>query len=89
MIKKTPSLILIFLSIYFQPFLSHGSSIDESVNQYLAPISNFVAGIVFYSANLGDFSFPLIVLWLIVAAVYCTFYFGFINIKGFSTALSF
>ena len=61
MIIKKPSLILIFLSIYFLPFLSYGSSIDESVNQYLAPISNFVAGIVFYSANLGDFSFPLIV----------------------------
>ena len=89
MIIKKPSLILIFLSIYFLPFISYSSSIDESVNHYLAPISNFVAGIVFYSANLGDFSFPLIVLWLIVAAVYCTFYFGFINIKGFSTALSF
>ena len=43
MIIKKPSLILIFLSIYFLPFISYGSSIDESVNQYLAPISNFVA----------------------------------------------
>ena len=61
----------------------------KALMKYLAPISNFVAGIVFYSVEFGDFSFPLIVVWLIVAALYCTFYFGFINIKGFGTALSF
>ena len=63
--------------------------LPNTSNEYLSPISNLVAGTVFYSVNLGDFSFPLIVVWLIVAALYCTFYFRFINIKGFGTALSF
>jgi AGCS family alanine or glycine:cation symporter len=89
MIIKKISLTFILLSFYLQSFYSHSSTIDESVNEVLSPISNLVAGIVFYSVNLGDFSFPLIVVWLIVAALYCTFYFRFINIKGFGTALSF
>ena len=89
MIIKKISLTFILLSFYLQSFFSHSSTIDESVNEYLSPISNLVAGTVFYSVNLGDFSFPLIVVWLIVAALYCTFYFRFINIKGFGTALSF
>ena len=89
MIIKKISLTFILLSFYLQSFYSHSSTIDESVNEFLSPISNLVAGTVFYSVNLGDFSFPLIVVWLIVAALYCTFYFRFINIKGFGTALSF
>ena len=89
MIIKKISLTFILLSFYLQSFCSHSSTIDESVNEVLSPISNLVAGTVFYSVNLGDFSFPLIVVWLIVAALYCTFYFRFINIKGFGTALSF
>ena len=60
----------------FSNFFSHSASIDENINQILSPISNFVAGVVFYSLNLGDFSFPLIVFWLIVAALYCTFILG-------------
>ena len=89
MIIKKISLTFILLSFYLQSFYSHSSTIDESVNEFLSPVSNLVAGTVFYSVNLGDFSFPLIVVWLIVAALYCTFYFRFINIKGFGTALSF
>ena len=30
---------------------------------------------------------PLIVVWLIVAAVFCTIYFGFVNIRHFGTAI--
>ena len=89
MIIKKIFLSIILLSFYLQSLFSHSSTIDESVNEFLSPISDFVAGTVFYSINLGDFSFPLIVVWLIVAALYCTFYFRFINIKGFGTALSF
>ena len=57
MIIKKISLTFILLSFYLQSFYSHSSTIDESVNEVLSPISNLVAGIVFYSVNLGDFSF--------------------------------
>ncbi len=89
MMKKILSPTLVLFLFYFQSFFSHSANIDENINQFLSPVSNFVASIVFYSVNLGDYSFPLIVFWLIVAALYCTFYFGFINIKGFGIALSF
>ena len=55
MIIKKISLTFILLSFYLQSFYSHSSTIDESVNEVLSPISNLVAGIVFYSVNLGDF----------------------------------
>ena len=77
------------LITFFQTSSMYSASIDEKVNEILSPVSNLVAGTVFYSLNIGEFSFPLILAWLIIASLFCTFYFGFINIKGFSTALSF
>ena len=86
---KIKTLSPILLSVYFYTFLLSSASVDEKVNDILSPISNKVASIVFYSVNLGQFSFPLILAWLIIASLFCTIYFGFINIKGFGTALSF
>jgi len=77
------------LITFFQTSSLYSASVDEKVNEILSPVSNLVAGTVFYSLNIGEFSFPLILAWLIIASLFCTFYFGFINIKGFSTALSF
>ena len=57
MIIKKISLTFILLSFYLQSFYSHSSTIDESVNKFLSPISNLVAGIVFYSVNLEILAF--------------------------------
>ena len=86
--KNIPITILLF-GAYFQTFLLFSVNVDEKVNSILSPISNQVANIVFYSISFGDFSFPLILAWLIAASLFCTFYFKFINIRGFLLALSF
>ncbi|MEM7691885.1 MAG: alanine/glycine:cation symporter family protein, partial [Pseudomonadota bacterium] len=46
-----------------------------------------MAGFVFFPVDLFGQPFPLIVLWLAVAAVFFTFYMGFINIRGFAEAI--
>lgn len=46
-----------------------------------------ITEIVFFSVSLGDIAFPLIVVWLIVAAVFFTVYLGFLNIHGFRHAI--
>lgn len=55
--------------------------IDEAINTFVAPISNTVAGFMFYSVPIGGTPFPLIVGWLVIAACVCTFYFGFIQFR--------
>ena len=80
---------ILLLATYFHTYFLNSATVDEKVNEILSPISNTVASIVFYSVNLGEFSFPLILAWLIVASLFCTLYFGFINIRGFGIALSF
>ncbi|MFO7690397.1 MAG: alanine/glycine:cation symporter family protein [Cryobacterium sp.] len=69
------------------------SRIDEAVNDAVAPVANFISGIIFYSVpigqpgDLGYVEVPLIVLWLIIAAGFFTVYLGFQNIRGFKHAL--
>jgi AGCS family alanine or glycine:cation symporter len=60
---------------------------DQQLDQWLRPIADFLISIIFYTIPLAGADFPLIVLWLIIAAVIFTFYFGFINIRGFGHSL--
>ncbi len=62
-------------------------TLDETINAALSPISDFVAGIIFFSVPIAGVNFPLIVGWLIVAAAVFTFYFGFIQFRGFKHSL--
>ncbi len=84
------------LKIYFYtliftliPTILYAETIDDRINNILSPVSNFVASIVFFSISFNGSSFPVIVVWLIIAALFCTFYFSFANIRYFRTALSF
>lgn len=61
--------------------------IDDKINETIAPISNAFANLIFYSVPIGDVAFPLIVGWLIVAAIIFTFYFGFLQIRAFGHAV--
>lgn len=61
---------------------------DERINDTFSPISDFIMGIVFFSISVTpEVSVPLVVVLLITAAIFFTFYFEFINIKGFKVAI--
>jgi AGCS family alanine or glycine:cation symporter len=59
-------------------------TIDQHIDQLLIPVADLFTSIIFYSVDVAGTQFPLIVMWLIIAAVIFTFYFGFLNIRGFS-----
>ncbi|NQY36573.1 MAG: alanine:cation symporter family protein [Alteromonadaceae bacterium] len=58
-------------------------SFDQKTDQLLQPVADLFTRIIFYSIDIAGTQFPLIVGWLILAAFIFTFYFGFINIRGF------
>ena len=60
---------------------------DQQVESLVRPLANGLANIVFYEIEQLGQGFPLIVLWLAVAALFFTFYMGFINLRGFGLAL--
>ncbi len=61
-------------------------NIDDLINQAVAPVTNVLSGVVFYSVPLFGADIPLVVVWLVFAAVYFTLYFRFLNFSGFTHA---
>lgn len=57
------------------------------IKYYTSAVASGLNDLVFFSINLNGFDIPLIVLWLLCAAVFFTAYFKFINITGFKQAL--
>ena len=63
------------------------SGIDETIDRAFQPIARAMSEFVFFAVPVGDAQLQLIVLWLICGAVFFTFYFRFINIRGFAHAI--
>jgi alanine or glycine:cation symporter, AGCS family len=61
--------------------------IDDFINQSVQPLTTLVSSIIFFSVPIMGVDVPLVVLWLIFAAVYFTFYFRFLNVRGFVHAI--
>ena len=76
--------IIIAVSLLLLPFLSL-ASVDESINDFVQPISDFVFKYIFYPIPIPftENSIPFILAWLIIAATFFTVYFKFINLRSF------
>lgn len=61
--------------------LAAQASIDEAINNAVAPVADAVSKVIFFSIPVGGAQLPLIVLWLIIAATVFTVYFGFIQFR--------
>lgn len=83
--------MVLALSMMFWPAQSWasetGKSLDDAINAFMEPIVDVVLSIVFVSVPIGEVGLPLVVVWLVAAAVFFTFYFKFINIHGFKHAI--
>lgn len=55
---------------------------DDSVNEALSGFAKKFSGIIFYQVKIAGFELTLVIVWLIVAALFFTFYFKFINLTG-------
>ncbi len=87
-------IISLFTMLFFPLITFAGNdskSFDELINEYMTPVTSFLESIVFASFNIpvGDqvFSVPFVLVWLIAGAILFTFYFRFINIRGFKTSI--
>jgi AGCS family alanine or glycine:cation symporter len=76
--------ITIAIALLLLPILSM-ASIDESINNAVAPITKFLFDYIFYPIPIPftDGEIPFILAWLIVAATFFTLYFKFINFRSF------
>jgi len=77
------ALVLLCLS----PVVTAQDGIDQFINNAVQPITSFVSSVVFYSVPLFGADIPLVVGWLVFAAIFFTLYLNFLNIRGFGHAI--
>ncbi len=58
------------------------SAIDQFLETYFAPIAEWLSAIVFFAPIVGGVEIPLIVLWLMAAAIFLTIWLRFQPITG-------
>lgn len=63
------------------------AGIDDTINNLTAPIATALGGFVFFSIPIFGAQLPLVVLWLVIGAIFFTFYMRFVNIGGFRHAI--
>src|SRR4051812_9812606 len=56
---------------------------DDRINAWLAPVADWFGKVIFLSVPVAGAQLPLIMVWLIMGGVVCTFAFRFVNLRGF------
>lgn len=54
---------------------------DVALDAFFGEINGYLAQVIFFDVFPGEPSMPFIVAWLIVAAIFLTFRFGFVNLR--------
>ena len=79
---------LIFLMAFLSSGVVYGDQgIDSFIDTAVQPITDTLAAVVFYSVNVFGTDIPLVVAWLVAAAVYFTLSLNFLNVRGFFHAI--
>jgi len=58
------------------------SGVDATIERIMTPINAVLYDTVFSSVPFFGADLKLVVAWLVVGAVFCTFYFNFVNVRG-------
>tara|TARA_R110001583_G_scaffold22377_9_gene84041 strand:- start:142 stop:1686 length:1545 start_codon:yes stop_codon:yes gene_type:complete len=93
--KKTREILSIFLlafstSAFAEEASSFGQSIadfSQTVDGFFNDYTGWFVGLIFKSVPIGEASFPLIVGWLLLAALIFTIYFGFVQFRRAGMAI--
>lgn len=86
-----PLLTLLFSAdfLYAQQSSEPSASIDQRINDFMAPITQAISNIIFYEIPFTEtVRIPFILIWLIAGAIFFTFYLKFINLRGFKHAIN-
>jgi len=83
-------LALVF-SVFFMMFntmqSANAMNVDAFMDKHIAPVSDFVANIIFFPINCFNTKVPIIIFWILFAGIFFTIYFRGICIWGFKHAI--
>jgi AGCS family alanine or glycine:cation symporter len=76
--------LILAISLILMPWpLLADDGIDTRINDAIRPAADVVSGFIFSSFPVAGVQVPFVLVWLIFAATFFTFYFRFINFRAF------
>ena len=86
--SQTPNYLLytFLLLIFSTPLAAQDRGLDERINDAFTPIANWWEGLILH--NFLGTGIPTIIILLVGGALFFTFYFGFVNVRHFATAIN-
>jgi len=78
-----------FIILSTFPIVANAQTVgfDERVNEAFMPIAIWWENLIFTELTFFGFSLPVVLILLLSGALFFTFYFGFVNIRHFPTAI--
>jgi len=61
---------------------SYAFNIDATIEKYVTPVSDKIASVMFFPITIFGVEIPIIILWILVAGLFFTFYFRWIGFWG-------
>lgn len=80
-------LALTTLSLLSVSSFAQQTGLDAAINKIFEPVAREIGSVIFYSINIAGVPFPLIVGWLVICGLVATFFFRFIQFRGFKHAI--
>ena len=80
-------LLLIMFTMLMSLQSAFAMNIDEFMDKHIAPVSDFVANIIFFPITVCGNKVPLIIFWILIAGIFFTIYFRGMAIWGFKHAI--
>ena len=66
---------------------AYAMNVDEFIDKNIAPVTDFIAKLIFFPIKIGSVEVPVIVLWILFAGIFFTFYYRGIAVWGFKHAI--
>ena len=85
-LSKLKYKILALLLLINIPIFSQDQGLDERINEAFTPVANWWEGLILH--NFPGTEIPTIIFLLVGGALFFTVYFGFVNVRHFSTAVN-
>ena len=81
--------LMVFMTLFSKQVLAveEQNEFDKLINDAIEPVSNKALEIVFYSIDIYGESVPLILMWLVAASIFFSFYLKFVNVRLFKHAI--
>ena len=78
--------LLLLLSLTILPVLlfAQEKGLDQRIDEAFKPVSDFFSNVIFFTIG----GVPFVLMLLVFSAAFFTIYFGFINVRGFKTAIN-